>query len=206
MPSTWGPPHSVSRAETSGAHWGLCEESSLCLSQWVRWCIYVQEAQQALTDTEQVGFCTHMAFVSTHPTSKIDLLCFTAWARHFPPSLVILFFPSLQRELCPCQPLAVRGLSHPQTQHRAPLVPLGRCGLSPGTHSSGALRSPSGKDPRPGGQPVGTPLWVMCRNSATRAFPGVLLMTSEASLIPISRPGRFSFAADGQGVCSHPLM
>lgn len=63
------------------------------------------------------------AVVSTHPTSLIDLLFFTAWARHFPPSLVILFFPSLQRESCMCQPPAVRGLSHPHRQHRA-LGPL----------------------------------------------------------------------------------
>lgn len=73
----------------------------------------------------RLGYAHTCAVVSTHPISKMDLLFFTARARHFPPSLVIWFFPSLQRELSPCQPPAGRGLSHPHPQHRAPLVPLG---------------------------------------------------------------------------------
>lgn len=94
------------------APWGL--------PQWSFWDIYVLKDHRALMSTQQV--VSYMrAFASTHPTSKIDLLFFTARARHFPPSLVILFSPSLQREVCTCQPPAVRGLQC----HRAPLALLG---------------------------------------------------------------------------------
>lgn len=84
----------------------------------------------------------------THPTSKMDLLFFTARARHFPPSLVILFSPSLQREPCPHQLPAAGGgggglhHQHPRPQLRAP---LGRCG----TRSTHALGFLSRKDPKP---------------------------------------------------------
>lgn len=73
----------------------------------------------------RLGYAHTCAVVSTHPISKMDLLFFTARARHFPPSLVIWFFPSLQRELSTRQPPAGRELGHPHPQHRAPLVPLG---------------------------------------------------------------------------------
>ena len=88
------------------------------------------------------------ASASTHPTSKMDLLFFTARARHFPPSLVILFSPSLQREPRARQLPAVRGLCrrHPRPQRGAP---LGRCGLCPGTRGTHALGFLSRKDPKP---------------------------------------------------------
>lgn len=87
-----------------------------------------------------------LALASTHPISKIDLLFFTARARHFPPSLVILFSPSLQREPCTGQPPAVGGLhrQHPCAPHRAPSAPR-----SPGTCRAHARASSQGRTHRP---------------------------------------------------------
>lgn len=87
-------------------------------------CVCVCARRPAGAQGHRMGHVVHTcASVSTHPISLIDLLFFTARARHFPPSLVILFFPSLQRESCTRQPPAVRGLGHPRPQHRA-LWPL----------------------------------------------------------------------------------
>lgn len=87
------------------------------------------------------------AFISTHPTSVIDLLFFTARARHFPPSLVILFFPSLRREgVVHPSASSCEGTQPPSCPAQSPLAPLGRSGLSPRTHGIYALGSHSGKD------------------------------------------------------------
>lgn len=83
---------------------------------------------------------------STHPTSTMEVLFFTARATHFPPSLVILFFPSLQREahmvsLCietPSRPSFFPALSPPGLLASVILLHIYVWGLL------------SGRDPQPG--------------------------------------------------------
>lgn len=70
-------------------HQGVCAASF--------WLTDVRRRSQRPHSCQAV--CTRVWEVPfTHPTSTMEVLFFTAWATHLPPSLVILFFPSLPRE------------------------------------------------------------------------------------------------------------
>lgn len=138
-------------------HQGICDRGLQPRPQsWSRWTfgsVYPQKEQQVLPHTGQAMHAHLRASASTHPTSKMDLLFFTARARHFPPSLVILFFPSLWREVVHRSAPTVKSMGHP---------PLGQSPSGPSWEGLVFLLGfLSGRGPEPQGEPVGIPLQGM---------------------------------------------
>lgn len=181
-------------------HQGICDRGLQPRPQsWSRWTfgsVYPQKEQQVLPHTGQAMHAHLRASASTHPTSKMDLLFFTARARHFPPSLVILFFPSLWRESCTGQlPLSKAWATHPWD--RAPRAPPGRDWSFSWASSQGGAQSP--KESQSGFLSRG---WSQFSPQKLRDLtsPGNSLNDLWASLLPSADWKVPASTANGQGV------
>lgn len=166
-----GSPRSVSRAEPPRGS-SLCPSHTACPAVRL---VSLCTRSPADAHGHRPGGVPHAHGLCLHsPDFKDGLAVLHSQGQTLSSLARYFVFPQSADRVVPTLASSCKETQPPSSPARSPLVPLGRRGLSPGSHSSCARHPPLREGPEAWGQPVGTPLQGTCRNSATWAFPGVL--------------------------------